>query len=75
VNLAERKRVHRAIGTVAHNRPFTLRELREHVGIPCRDYVKQLVRYGMLEIVDVAPVRYFPTHAMWPLIEADSKED
>lgn len=63
-----------AIGTLAHNRSFSLRELVEYVrfdGINARTvrtHVDRWKRTGHLEIVDVAPVRYAPSRAMWDVI-------
>lgn len=68
---AQDRRAWQALGTVAHNRPFTIRELSEYVGFNARSFVKRLERVGMLQVVEVAPVRYYPTPQGWERIEAE----
>ena len=63
------RKVYLAIGTLAHNSQFTVRDLNEYVGFSTSAFVKKLARTGLLEVVGVAPVRYFTTPAGWKLIE------
>ena len=62
-----------AVGTVAHNRAFTMRDLAEQARMPMkttRQIVKRWQRTGMIEIAGVAPVSYAPTVTLWERIEA-----
>lgn len=62
-----------AIGTVAHNRPFTVTDLAEYVhakNISFADVasaVRKLYADGLLLNVDRG---YFPTSALWGMIES-----
>jgi len=62
----------RAIGTVAHNRPFTVTDIAEYVhakNISFADVasaVRRLYADGLLLSVDRC---YFPTSALWKMIE------
>lgn len=63
-----------AIGTLAHNRQFTIAELGQytrfdqpHIACRARALVKVLVRRGYLQAVSRG--RYFPTKAGWAWIE------
>jgi hypothetical protein len=65
-----------AIGTVAHNRPFTVRDLSEYVGFDASSYIRGWKKRKLLESVgsdDVGRGRreklYFPTSDMWLMIE------
>jgi hypothetical protein len=69
---SERRRVNCAMGTVAHNKAFTVRELEKYSGVrPLTTYVRRLADTGMLTREGVAPVRYFPTEVMWERIRVD----
>jgi len=66
----QKERVRVAIATLAHNNQFTVRDLDEYVNFSTRAFVKNWLEAGLLKIVDIAPVRYFPTTAGWRLIES-----
>ena len=61
----------RAIGTLAHNRSFTGRELYEYTeGRVSVSYVRGLVKRGILRVAEKGPpTRYYPTVAGWQYIE------
>lgn len=66
-----------AIGTLAHNRPFTVSELTQYRKRDSRILVRQMVQVGLLEQVSPPAGRsgavrwYFPTKKGWERIEAD----
>jgi DNA-binding MarR family transcriptional regulator len=55
-----------ALGTLAHNRPFSARDVTEYVGINGANAVRRLVRKGLVTRV---PGGYFPTPKGWEAIE------
>lgn len=61
----------RAIGTLAHNRSFTGRELYEYTeGAASVSVVRGLVRRGILRAVEKGPpTRYYPTPKGWAWVE------
>lgn len=56
-----------ALGTLAHNRRFTVAEVSRYIGCDARKDVAQLHRKGFVE--RVSPGRYFPTRRGWAWIE------
>lgn len=60
-----------AIGTVAHNRPFTARDLSEYVGFDASGYVRGWLKRGLLVRVgsDGRMALYYPQHTLWMMVE------
>lgn len=56
-----------AIGTLAHNRSFSIRDLTEYTGVDASALVRRMTRAGQLSRVSRG--QYFPTSAGWNLIE------
>jgi len=67
----KKQRVLKAMGTVAHNRPFTAAELSEYAGTDASGLVRGWARRGLLLRVgrDGRSTLYYPDEVMWWMIE------
>ena len=81
ISAAQKQHVMRAVGTVAHNRPFTARDLVEYAcgsfalvvtASQVRWLMRTWVRTGCLEVVSIVPFTYVPTSAFWAVIESEA---
>ena len=57
-----------AVGTLAHNRSFSPRDVQEYTGRNGQKTVKWLVEVGLLKRVAVG--RYYPTSKGWAWIDS-----
>jgi Mn-dependent DtxR family transcriptional regulator len=55
------------IGTLAHNKDFTARDISEYVGVDGSAAVRKMKKHGLLK--SVSRGRYYPTPKGWRTVE------